>query len=277
MNKIATMFVLAVGSVLRSSILQSAISPSNTCFVRAYVTTTTTSQRSVSLLLKGKKASSLQLPVPTFGHHPRWNVQRTITSSQQLFSTLTSTEIDELNAKIKTKGDEIRLMKESGTTSKEELAPHIAELKMLKSQLPSATEGVAKDNKKKDESKKKSATTSKKKAPPTAVVEELSETELRFTRVTKIDTMRSVGVEPYEYTFARTHSADQLQNEYTDKLESGEEDTTANVSVAGRIMTRRVFGKLAFFTLQDSTGTIQLQFDQSRLNDSFQVSGFLQM
>lgn len=36
-------------------------------------------------------------------------------------------------------------------------------------------------------------------------------------------------------------------------------------------MTRRVFGKLAFFTLQDESGIIQLQFDKNRLGDNFKV------
>ena len=41
------------------------------------------------------------------------------------------------------------------------------------------------------------------------------------------------------------------------------------MSVAGRIMARRVFGKLAFFTLQDDTGIIQLYIDKGRLGDEF--------
>ena len=40
-----------------------------------------------------------------------------------------------------------------------------------------------------------------------------------------------------------------------------------DVAVAGRIMTRRVFGKLAFFTLQDETGTIQLYLDKNRIQE----------
>lgn len=41
------------------------------------------------------------------------------------------------------------------------------------------------------------------------------------------------------------------------KLEAGEEDESADVAVAGRIMVKRVFGKLAFFTLQvDVAGQI---------------------
>ncbi len=83
--------------------------------------------------------------------------------------------------------------------------------------------------------------------------------------------MREAGVEPFEYTYAATHTATELNALYEGKLEGGEEDESADVSVAGRIMTRRVFGKLAFFTLQDATGTIQLQFDQNRLGDDFQV------
>ena len=37
------------------------------------------------------------------------------------------------------------------------------------------------------------------------------------------------------------------------------------VAVAGRVMTRRVMGKLAFFTLADETGTIQLFLEKAGL------------
>ncbi len=49
------------------------------------------------------------------------------------------------------------------------------------------------------------------------------------------------------------------------------EDEAADVAVAGRIMARRVFGKLAFFTLQDNTGVIQLYIDKGRLEEEFTV------
>lgn len=81
--------------------------------------------------------------------------------------------------------------------------------------------------------------------------------------------MRDAGYEPFDYTFAATSLATELATAYTGKLEPGEEDTESNFSVAGRIMTRRVFGKLAFFTVQDETGIIQLQFDKGRLGASF--------
>jgi lysyl-tRNA synthetase class 2 len=83
--------------------------------------------------------------------------------------------------------------------------------------------------------------------------------------------MRDANIEPFEYTYDVTTSAMQLISDYEGMLEPGEEDEESDVAVAGRIMTRRVFGKLAFFTLQDESGIIQLQFDQNRLGDSFKV------
>ena len=38
-------------------------------------------------------------------------------------------------------------------------------------------------------------------------------------------------------------------------------------------MARRVFGKIAFFTLLDESGTIQLHMDKKRLGSTFKVSG----
>ena len=46
------------------------------------------------------------------------------------------------------------------------------------------------------------------------------------------------------------------------------------MAVAGRIMAKRVFGKLAFFTLQDESGTIQLHLEKNRLGDTFKVGTF---
>lgn len=97
----------------------------------------------------------------------------------------------------------------------------------------------------------------------------MSESELRQARLAKVESMRNEGVEPYAYSYKPTHTAKELQDLYEGKLEGGEEDEAANVSVAGRIMAKRVFGKLSFFTLQDESGTIQLQMEKRRLGDAF--------
>ena len=86
---------------------------------------------------------------------------------------------------------------------------------------------------------------------------------LKAARIEKVHQLRSQGIEPYAYQFDRTHVARELQAKYVD-LEAGQE-VDERVAIAGRIMLRRVFGKLAFFTLQDESGTIQLYLDKKRI------------
>lgn len=87
--------------------------------------------------------------------------------------------------------------------------------------------------------------------------------EIRATRLQKVEQLRELGFNPYTYRWESTHHAAELQATYTD-LASGEE-VDLEVAVAGRILARRVFGKLAFFNLQDETGTIQLYLDKNRI------------
>lgn len=181
----------------------------------------------------------------------------------RLFSS--AVDLEDLNVKIKAKGDEIRQLKADGV-DKAGLAPHVAELQALKAQLPpDETAAPAKKASKPEKQKKPPAQANNKK------VEEMSESELRLNRLAKIEAMKEANVEPFEYTFQCNRSAARLAAEYEGRLENGEEDTESDVAVAGRIMTRRVFGKLAFITLQDETGIIQLQFDAERLGGTFQV------
>ena len=181
----------------------------------------------------------------------------------------TSVNLDELQEKIRLKGDEIRQLKADGI-DKSALAPYIEELVSLKSQLPQepTPEKAPKKEQPKKEQQKKQTPAAKKAPEP-----ELTTSELRANRLAKVEAMRQAGVEPFDYSYQTTHTAMQLAEAYDGKLEPGEEDTSMleDVSVAGRIMTRRVFGKLAFFTVQDESGLMQIQFDMNRLGDSFQV------
>ena len=73
---------------------------------------------------------------------------------------------------------------------------------------------------------------------------------------------------PFAYTFKATHKSDELQKLFAE-LKDGEEIDNVEIAVSGRIMTRRVFGKLAFFTLQDDSGSIQLYLEKTKMGDSF--------
>lgn len=91
---------------------------------------------------------------------------------------------------------------------------------------------------------------------------------IRAIRIKKVEELKSKGFEPYAYSWERTHSANQLQLIYN-HLANGEEANKDedSVSIAGRIVARRAFGKLAFLTLRDDSGTIQLYCEKERLLD----------
>ena len=87
--------------------------------------------------------------------------------------------------------------------------------------------------------------------------------ELRDTRLEKAKALKELGQGPYALTFNPSHRMAELQETHAD-LPKGEE-RDVSVSVAGRVMTRRVMGKLAFFTLADETGSIQLFLEKAGL------------
>lgn len=192
------------------------------------------------------------------------------TRNTLIASRFMSKDVEE---QIKLKGDQIRQLKSDGV-DKETLAPYIAELLALKTQLPTdgAATAVATEAKPKKQPASRQTQNQQRKKEPQP---ELSNSELRQIRLQKVQAMRDAGINPFEYTFDVSHTASQLSSLYQDKLEPGEEDTSGTTIVtAGRILTRRVFGKLAFFTVQDETGILQLQLDQNRLADNFQVRIF---
>ena len=88
--------------------------------------------------------------------------------------------------------------------------------------------------------------------------------ELRETRLEKGKALAALGQGPYGLRFEPSHRTAELQEAHAD-LARGEERDVA-VAVAGRVMTRRVMGKLAFFTLADESGPIQLYLDKATLD-----------
>jgi lysyl-tRNA synthetase class 2 len=75
----------------------------------------------------------------------------------------------------------------------------------------------------------------------------------RDNRIRKLNELREKGVEPFPYCFERTHTIAEALEGF-DKLAEAEQ----SVSVAGRLYTRRDFGKTLFFDLHDESGKIQL-------------------
>ena len=88
----------------------------------------------------------------------------------------------------------------------------------------------------------------------------------RAARVARVEAMRARGDDPYPVRFDRTHTLGEVREHWDDRIETG---STSNdvVSVAGRVITRRVQGKLVFVTLRDGTGELQLFVSKAELGD----------
>ena len=80
--------------------------------------------------------------------------------------------------------------------------------------------------------------------------------------------LKTSNQEPFAYRFDRTNAAAKLQAAYPESaLAKGcELENGTREKVCGRVTSRRVFGKLAFMTLTDASGTIQLYCDESRID-----------
>jgi len=73
----------------------------------------------------------------------------------------------------------------------------------------------------------------------------------------KLEQLKEMGINPYPYEFDVTHTSGQILST-PDIIKTEDNENPERVSVAGRIMTRRIMGKASFFNLQDSEGTIQV-------------------
>ena len=81
--------------------------------------------------------------------------------------------------------------------------------------------------------------------------QELDLNQLMLVRREKLDKLKQEGKDPYKITkFNRTHLSSEIKDNF-DELEG------KDVTVAGRIMAKRIMGKASFCHIQDSTGKIQ--------------------
>jgi len=102
--------------------------------------------------------------------------------------------------------------------------------------------------------------------------------QLILQRREKLKKLIDMGVNPYPYSFDRTHTSAEVKENF-EQLEN------QIVAVAGRIMSNRRMGKAAFFHIQDQHGRIQIylkkdvvgdfQFDVYKLLDIGDIVGIV--
>jgi lysyl-tRNA synthetase class 2 len=89
----------------------------------------------------------------------------------------------------------------------------------------------------------------------------MSLSELEILRRNALTELRKLGIDPYPAeAYEITATASEILSNYESKPEAFQ-----NISLAGRIMSRRIMGSAAFVELQDSTGRIQIYLKRDEL------------
>lgn len=97
-------------------------------------------------------------------------------------------------------------------------------------------------------------------------------TDQEIVRRKKMEELRAKGIDPFGQKFTRTTNSREIHTEYKDHTKEDLEALNLQVSVAGRIMTKRSKGKAGFMHLQDRDGQIQIYVRQDQLTaDEFEI------
>jgi len=100
---------------------------------------------------------------------------------------------------------------------------------------------------------------------------ELTEQEIR--RREEREALEARGINPYPYEWKVDSYTSRILESFDDSLhqpdETGQAKEPFRVSIAGRMMSKRIMGKAAFFDLQDSEGTIQVYARRDDLPEGF--------
>ena len=191
-----------------------------------------------------------------------------------------------IDDKIARQAAVVKRLKDGGKTNQdEEVKAAVTVLKALKAEREKATtttttpggSGTNVETKKKKQKqgatnaqRKKGGTPprGKKKGGGEQYSSGSSPEEVRQVRIEKVAQLSAANQEPFAYRFDRTNAAAKLQAAYPESaLAKGcELENGTREKVCGRVTSRRVFGKLAFMTLTDASGTIQLYCDESRID-----------
>ncbi len=103
--------------------------------------------------------------------------------------------------------------------------------------------------------------------------EQQSENKLIAERRKKLAGMRERGM-AFPNDFRRTHMVGQLAEQHVEHDKEYLQGAAINVSVAGRMMSKRIMGKAGFVHIQDMSGRIQLYIQRDALSEGLYDGDF---
>lgn len=92
--------------------------------------------------------------------------------------------------------------------------------------------------------------------------------ELLQVRRDKLDELRGLGIDPFGHKYERTATAGEILEKYDGLTKEELDEKQVKVSIAGRIMAKRVMGKASFAHIQDLSGKIQIYVRQDSVPET---------
>ena len=85
----------------------------------------------------------------------------------------------------------------------------------------------------------------------------MNRSEQEIVRLSSLDKLRELGIDPYPaHEFVVTHRSSDFADDFKEGVE---------VSMAGRLMSRRIMGKASFAELKDSEGNFQMYINRDEV------------
>lgn len=91
--------------------------------------------------------------------------------------------------------------------------------------------------------------------------------DLLLSRKEKLNTLLEKGVNPFGGRFERTHTTEEMTEEYSHYTKAELAEKEYSVTLAGRIMTKRGKGKAGFAHIQDLAGKFQIYVRKDAVGD----------
>lgn len=92
-------------------------------------------------------------------------------------------------------------------------------------------------------------------------------TEQELIRRKKAEELREKGIEPFGYRIDLTSNSKEIKDNYSDFDKETLHEKDIEVTIAGRIMTKRGKGKVGFMHIQDKFGQIQIYVRKDAIGD----------
>ena len=89
----------------------------------------------------------------------------------------------------------------------------------------------------------------------------------QIVRRQKAEELKQKGINPFGHAFKKDSNSKSIKEKYSNETKENLENKKINVTLAGRVMSKRRMGKMCFMHIQDRYGLIQIVINKADLGE----------